>query len=113
MHARMGRVSFEREKADEMVSHVKDTIVPTYEGMDGFKGFTLLVDRDGGGGIGISFWESEDAVRGGDQAGARGRRGAVRASPQAGDEARRGPAGAGGGSDQGREYYEVVVDTMA
>jgi len=98
MHARMGRVSFEREKADEMVSHVKDTIVPTYEGMDGFKGFTLLVDRDGGVGIGISFWESEDAVR---------------ASDQAGDEARRGAAGAGGGSDQGREYYEVVVDTMA
>ena len=98
MHARMGRVSFSADSADAMVGHVRDTIVPRYEGTDGFKGFTLLLDRSGGEGIGISFWESEDAMH---------------ASDQVGDQARSGAAEAGGGSDQGRAFYEVAIDTMA
>src|SRR5881227_3626328 len=69
MHARTGRVSFSPDKADEMVSHVRDTILPKYEDSDGFKGFTLLLDRSGGEGIGISFWESEDAMRATDELG--------------------------------------------
>src|SRR5947199_9653906 len=60
MHARTGRVSFSPDKADEMVSHVRDTIVPNYESSEGFKGFTLLLDRSSGQGIGISFWTSEE-----------------------------------------------------
>lgn len=98
MHARMGRVTFSADKADDLVSHVQSTIVPNYEGADGFKGFTLLVDRSGGTGLGISFWETEDAMR---------------ASDELGDQARRGAADAGSGSDEGRSYFEVAIDTMA
>src|SRR5436190_21242645 len=98
MHARIGRISFSGDKADDVVSHVRSTIVPNYEKSDGFKGFTLLMDRSGGEAIGISFWESEDAMR---------------ASDELGDQARSGAAEAGSGSDQGKQHYEVAIDTMA
>jgi hypothetical protein len=73
-------------------------IVPRYEETDGFKGFTLLLDRSGGQGIGISFWENEDSMR---------------ASDELADQARRGAAEAGSGSDRGKEYFEVAINTMA
>jgi len=98
MHARMGRITFSPDKADDVTRHVEESIVPSYQGADGFKGFTLLLDRSGGQGVGISFWESEEAMR---------------ASDALGDQARQGAAEAGEGSDQGRQYFEVPVDTMA
>ena len=98
MHARTGRISFSPEQADAVVSHVRDTIVPKYERSDGFKGFTLLLDRSGGQGIGISFWESEEAMR---------------ATDELGDQAREGAAEAGSGEDQGAEHFDVAIDTMA
>lgn len=97
MHARIGRISFSPDKVDEVERHVREQIIPKYEESDGFKGFTLLVDRSGGEAAGISFWESEDAME---------------ASAQLGDEARRGAAEAGSGSDQGPQHFEVVIDTM-
>ena len=98
MHARTGRVSFSPDKADELLSHVRDTIVPNYESSQGFKGFTLLLDRSGGEGIGISFWESEEAMK---------------ATDSLGDQARQGAAEAGSGRDQGAERFEGAIDTMA
>src|SRR3954468_4611804 len=98
MHARIGRISFSGDKADDVTAQVRDNIVPKYEDSDGFKGFTLLLDRSGGEGIGISFWESEEAMR---------------ATDDLGDQARQGAADAGSGSDQGRGHYEVTIDTMA
>jgi heme-degrading monooxygenase HmoA len=98
MNARVGRVSFSPDKADDVVSHVRETIVPKYEQSEGFKGFTLLLDHSGGQGIGISFWESESAMR---------------ATDGLGDQARQGAAEAGSGSDQGVSHYEVAIDTMA
>jgi heme-degrading monooxygenase HmoA len=98
MHARTGRVSFSPDKADDVIRHVRENIVPKYEQSDGFKGFTLLLDRSSGEGVGISFWESEDALK---------------ATEELGDQARQGAAQAGSGSDQGASRYEVVIDTMA
>jgi heme-degrading monooxygenase HmoA len=98
MHARIGRISFSQENADQVTSHVRESIVPKYEETDGFKGFTLLLDRSGGEAIGISFWESEDAMR---------------ASAALADQARQGAAEAGSGSDQGQQQFEVALDTMA
>jgi heme-degrading monooxygenase HmoA len=98
MHARMGRVSFSPDKADDVSGHVRDNVVPKYEDAEGFKGFALLLDRSGGEGVGISFWESEEAMR---------------ATDDIGDQAREGAAEAGSGSDEGRQYFEVVIDTMA
>jgi len=98
MHARMGRISLSGDKADEVVNHVRQNVVPKYEESDGFKGFTLLIDRSGGEGIGISFWESEDAMR---------------ATDDLGDQARSGSADVGSGSDEGTAHFEVAIDTMA
>lgn len=98
MNARTGRVSFSPDKADDLVRHVRETIVPKYEQSDGFKGFTLLLDRSQGQGIGISFWESENAMT---------------ATDGLGDQARQGAADAGSGQDQGAQHFEVAFDTMA
>jgi heme-degrading monooxygenase HmoA len=98
MHARTGRVSFSADKADELVRYAKDTVVPKYESSEGFKGFTLLLDRSSGAGIGITFWESEEAMK---------------ATDGLADEARQGAAEAGSGADQGTERFEVAIDTMA
>ena len=98
MHARTGRISFSPEQADAVVSHVRDTIVPKYERSDGFKGFTLLLNRSAGQGVGISFWESEEAMR---------------ATDELGDQAREGAAEAGAGQDEGAEHFDVAIDTMA
>jgi heme-degrading monooxygenase HmoA len=94
----MGRVSFSPDQADQVIAHVRDQIVPKYEDTDGFKGFTLLLDRSNGEGIGLSFWESDDAMR---------------ATDSLGDQAREGAAEAGSGSDQGFQHFEVAIDTMA
>jgi heme-degrading monooxygenase HmoA len=98
MHARAGRVSFSPDKADEVINSVRDSVLPRIQQSEGFKGFTLLVDRSRGEGIGISFWESEDAMR---------------ATDDLGDQARQSAAEAGSGSDQGAERFEVAIDTMA
>jgi hypothetical protein len=37
----------------------------------------------------------------------------MHASDAIGDQARQGAAEAGSGSDQGRQYFEVAIDTMA
>jgi heme-degrading monooxygenase HmoA len=98
MHARIGRVSFSPDKADEVAQNVKQNVVPRLEQQDGFKGFTLLLDKSGGEGVGISFWESEEALR---------------ATDSVADEVRGGVAEAVSGSDEGRTNYEVAFDTMA
>jgi heme-degrading monooxygenase HmoA len=98
MHARIGRITYSPENADQVTSHVRENVVPTYEDTDGFKGFTLLLDNSRGEAIGISFWESEEAMR---------------ASDALGDQARQGAAEAGSGSDQGPQHFEVAIDTMA
>jgi len=98
MNARIGRIEFQPDKADDVVGHVRENVVPKYEETDGFKGFTLLLDRSRGDCIGISFWENEDAMR---------------ASDALGDQAREGSASVGSGSDRGKEHFEVAIDTMA
>jgi heme-degrading monooxygenase HmoA len=98
MHARTGRVTFSPDRADDVVGHVRESVVPKYEQSDGFKGFTLLLDRARGEGIGISFWESEEAMT---------------ATDSLGDQARTGAAEAGSGRDEGAERFEVAIDTMA
>lgn len=98
MHARIGRVTFLPDKADEVIDEVKEAIVPKFEASEGYKGYTLLIDRATGSGIGISFWESEDAML---------------ATDSLGQEARQVTAEAGSGSDQGFAHFEVAIDTMA
>lgn len=98
MHVRMGRVSFSPDNADKLIEHIREQVVPKYEASDGFKGFTLLLDRSSGEGIGLSRWESEAAMT---------------ATDALGDQARKGAAEAGSGSDVGVQHFEVALDTTA
>jgi heme-degrading monooxygenase HmoA len=98
MHARIGRVSFSPEKADDLVKRLREETVPKLEQAEGFKGFTVLLDRSNGVGLGITFWENEQAMR---------------ATEGLSDEARQGAADAGSGQDEGANHYEVAIDTMA
>ncbi len=95
MHARSAVIEMAPEKIDDAVEFWKDEQIPKYREQDGYKGFTLMVNRDSGKVFGVSFWESEDALR---------------ASDELGKQARAGLAETGGGSEQPRENWEVAVD---
>src|SRR3954454_14519429 len=97
MNARLGRITFSVDKVDEVVGRVESDIVPQYQQSNGFKGFTLLLDRASGQGIGISFWETEADMR---------------ATDEMGEQARQTAAEAGGGQDQGTAHFEVAIDHL-
>src|SRR4028119_2105927 len=64
-------------------------------GVEGFKGFVALGDRQSGKVLGVAFWESEEALR---------------ATEQAVSDVRSGAAGAADGIVAGVERYEVLVN---
>src|SRR5215210_1753898 len=93
MHARMSIFEGPPEKMDEGVRHAREVILPKAKEMDpGFKGIIALTDRQSGKMVGITFWESEDAVR---------------ASEEGANRLREESAEAGGGTVAGVERYEV------
>ena len=95
MHARSAVIEMSPDKVDDAVRFWKDEQIPKYREQQGYKGFTLLVNRDSGKALGVSFWESEDALR---------------ASDELGQQARAGLAETSSGTEQPRENWEVVVD---
>jgi heme-degrading monooxygenase HmoA len=99
MHARSGAFVLSTDKVDDAISHFENEQLPRYKEQDGYKGFTLLADRDSGAVLGISFWESEDALRASDELGEEARN----------DIQERGEADA----DPERKDWEVVVDDTA
>jgi heme-degrading monooxygenase HmoA len=99
MHARVTTLPMEASKIDDAVGGLKERDIPEFEQIDGFKGFTLLADRQSGKAVGVSFWESEEAMRASEEQ--------VQASRQRAAEA-------GGASGEPQvEHFEVVIDTMA
>jgi heme-degrading monooxygenase HmoA len=98
MNARSGAFILSTEKVDEAISTFENEQLPKYKDQDGYKGFTLLADRENGRLLGISFWESEDALHGSDELGQEAR-----------DQIKEvGEAEA----DPERVDWEVVVDDM-
>jgi heme-degrading monooxygenase HmoA len=99
MHARSGAFQLSSDKVDDAISTFESEQLPRYKEQDGYKGFTLLVDRDGGAVLGISFWESEDALK---------------ASDELGEEARSQIKDVGESeADPEAKRWEVVVDDTA
>jgi heme-degrading monooxygenase HmoA len=99
MHARVTTVQLDPSRADDSIRQLESEELPRWKELDGFKGFTLLIDRESGKGIGTSYWESKEAMDATEEA--------VRPSRERAVET-------GGGSQPPTvERFEVAIDTMA
>jgi hypothetical protein len=47
------------DKIDEATSIFRDSVIPTYKQMQGFKNATLMIDPATGKSLGISYWETK------------------------------------------------------
>jgi heme-degrading monooxygenase HmoA len=99
MHARTGTLQVSADQIDAMVEQLKSNQLPQYRDTEGYKGFTVLADRGSGKVIGISFWESQEALQASEALGS-----AARA-----EAAETGQAGA----EPVAERWEVVLDDTA
>jgi heme-degrading monooxygenase HmoA len=64
MHARVS--IFEAgnpDQVDEMLRQARQQVLPQAKQMDGFKGLIALGDRQSGKTLGITLWESKEAMR--------------------------------------------------
>jgi heme-degrading monooxygenase HmoA len=99
MHARTGRLQVSPELVEEMVKILTAEQLPRYRGQQGYKGFTVLANRETGDVIGMSFWDSETDLD---------------AAEELGEQARAQAAEAGDASvDPVTERWEVMLDDTA
>ena len=99
MHARISTLQVDPSKIDDVANGLKERDVPEWEQLDGYKGFTLMADRQSGKVVGVSFWESADAMSNSEEK--------VKGARQRAAET------GGASADPQVERFEVVVDTMA
>src|SRR4028118_1794330 len=95
MYARVSTIEGAPDKVDDVARQTQEQTLPQLQKMEGFKGFVALGDRQSGKMLGVSFWESEEALRG---------------SEEAASSVRRGAAGAADGIVASVEEYEVLVN---
>ena len=99
MHARFTTLQLDANRIDEAVAALEENDIPMFKSLDGFKGFSLFVDRGSGKVVGVSYWESEQAMA---------------ASEERVKEARARAHEEGGGSGEPQvELFEVAIDTEA
>ena len=98
MYARISRLEGSPEQIDDGLRHVRENVLPQLQQQDGFKGMTTLADRQSGTTLGITFWESEEALR---------------ASEEAADRLREDSARAMSDTVAGVERYEVGFVEMS
>jgi len=63
VYARSTTVQAQPGFIDAGIAHIRNETLPALEGLDGFVGLSLLVDRESGRCIATSAWESEEAMR--------------------------------------------------
>lgn len=97
MYARMSTLEGSPDQIDQGLRHVREQVLPLIQQQEGFEGFIVLADRQSGKVIGVSLWESEQAMQ---------------ASEQVGDRTRSESAEATGGTVAGVERYEVGLIEM-
>jgi heme-degrading monooxygenase HmoA len=95
MYARVTTIQGAPAKMDDAKGHTQEQTLSQLQEMEGFKGFVALGDRNSGKLIGVSFWESEEALR---------------ATDEAVSSVRSGAAEAAGGTVASVEQYEVFVN---
>jgi heme-degrading monooxygenase HmoA len=95
MFARVSTLQGPPDQVDEGIRAVQEQVIPAARQMRGFQGMLALADRTTGKMVGITLWETEDALR---------------ESEEAASQLRSGAAGAGGADVVSVERFEVVVD---
>ena len=98
MHARVTTLQMDPSTLDEVTARLESEDVPAFKQLDGFKGMTVLGDRESGKAIAVTFWESEEAMRD---------------SEEAVKGARQRAAETGRAGEPQVERFEVILDTMA
>ena len=66
MYARSTTIQAQTSAIDEGIAHVRDQVMPAIQGMEGYVGLSMLVDRQSGRCIATSAWQSEEAMRASD-----------------------------------------------
>ena len=98
MHARVTTIEMDPARVDEAVAMVEEQDLPTWKELDGFKGFTLVLDRKTGKVVGTSYWATQEHMQ---------------ASEEAVAGARQRAADTGGASEPPQvERFEVALDTF-
>jgi hypothetical protein len=95
MFARVSTIEGLPESVDEGTRAVREKVIPAVRGLHGYRGILNLVDRSTGKAVGITLWETEDAMH---------------QSEEAASGVRAESADAGGGRVAHVERFEVVVD---
>ncbi len=95
MYVRLNTIEGSLDRMDDFTTHIQEQTLPQLRQMDGFKGFVALGDRRSGKLLGVSFWESEEALR---------------ATEQPVSSMRSEAADAAGGTLASVEQYEVLVN---
>jgi len=97
MYARITTLQGSAAKVADGIKTTQEQVIPAAQKMPGFKGMIALADRSSGKMIGITLWESEDAMR---------------QSAEAANRLRTASAASGGADIVSVEQFEVVVDTV-
>jgi heme-degrading monooxygenase HmoA len=92
VYARISTLEGSPEHIDEGLRQVRENVLPQIQQQEGFKGMVALADRKTGKTLGITFWESEEALK---------------ASEEAADRLREDSAEAMSDTIAGVERYEV------
>lgn len=71
MYARIGTWQGSRDDLERWIARAREHVKPSVQQDFGLKTAYWLVDREGGKGLIITIWESEDAMRASEQARAR------------------------------------------
>ena len=93
MYARASTLQGSPERAEEAVQGYENALA-AFRGIDGNRGAFLLIDRSSGRGIGVTLWESEEAMQ---------------ASRAQADQLRQQAASSVGASVESVAEYEVAV----
>jgi heme-degrading monooxygenase HmoA len=79
VYARISTLEGSPEHIDEGLRQVRENVLPQIQQQEGFKGMVALADRQTGKTLGITFWESEEALKASEEAADRLREGSAEA----------------------------------
>jgi heme-degrading monooxygenase HmoA len=63
MHARVTRIAGERARLDAATAWFQEELLEQLERMEGYRDAMLLVDREHGEALAVSFWDSASSMK--------------------------------------------------